>query len=379
MSNINPFNLGSVSSNINFCNRKKEINDLLTHARNCTNVVLFSPRRIGKTSLIKYIMREIAKEDYLTIYVDFLSIISEKDVTEKFFNAVVREVGGDITKGSFIDKVKKLFTRIYPSIDIGPYGVSISAKYDRTETFTHLMDDIFVGLNKHLKKNNRKCLIIFDEFQEIVELPESKRIEGILREYIQNQQDISFFFVGSRRRVLKAMFADSKRAFYRMGFIYAMDNIPEHDFVPFMATLFKETNKQCPDSIITKIYEFAGGNTYYVQKLSYILWNMIPIGEEANEETLISAKNELMKSEAPVFQGVFVSMNHGEKKLVRALSEDPVLQLYTIDYLAKHGLSAGGVQKSLKSLVDKDIVEKTEKSYRVVDKVFGMWCTSSLE
>ena len=65
----------------------------------------------------------------------------------------------------------------------------------------------------------------------------------------------------------------------------------------------------------------------------------IPTGEEANEETLVSAKNELMKSEAPVCQGVFVNMNHGEKKLVRALSEDPALQLYTIDYLANHGLS----------------------------------------
>lgn len=376
MSNvINPFNLGSVLTDNKFCNRKKELDDLLTHARNCVNVVLFSSRRLGKTSLVKRVMNNIAIEDYLTIYVDFLSVISEKDVTEKFFNAVVRGVGENITEKSFINKVKHLFTRIYPSIDIGPDGISLSAKYDKSETFNHLVDDIFIGLNKYLNKNDRKCLIIFDEFQEITGLPESKRVEGILREYIQNQQNISFFFVGSRRRILQSMFTDSKRAFYRMGFIYAMGKIPNAEFIPYVVDCFRRTGKECPDTIVADMYEYVSGNTYYMQKLSHILWNMITPGEKATKEMFDTAKNELLKSESSIFQGTFVEMNFGEKKLIRALSAEPTGKPYAIEYLSRHGLNAGGVQKSLKSLVDKDVIEKEDGIYRLVDAVFGKWCS----
>jgi len=373
MIKTNPFNLGSVLSDEGFCNRKKELDDLLTHARNGANVILYSSRRRGKTSLMKRVMDEVSREGYLAVYVDYLSVISENDVTDKFFNAVVRAVGKDVTAKSFADRVRKLFTRIRPSLDIGPDSVSISAKYDRSETFGHLIDDIFLGLNKYLKDSKHRCLVVFDEFQEISSLPENKRIEGILREHIQNQDNISFFFVGSRRHVLRSMFTDSKRAFYRLGFIYEMGNIPKAEFAPYIVGRFKKTGRECPEEIAADIYDYVAGNTYYIQKLSHILWNMVGQGKGATGEMLEKAKVELLRSEAPIFQASFVEMNFGEKKLVRALAMEPSGKPYSIDYLARHTLSAGGVQKSLKSLIDKDIVEDADGTYRLVDAVFGKW------
>lgn len=369
----NPFNLGSVLSDEGFCNREKELDELLSHARNSANVILYSSRRRGKTSLMKRVMDEISREGYLAVYVDYLSVIGENDVTEKFFSAVARAVGKDVTEKSFAERVMKLFTRIRPSIDIGPDTVSISARYDRSETFGHLMEDIFLGLNKYLKDNERRCLVVFDEFQEISSLPESKRIEGILREHIQDQNNISFFFVGSRRHVLRSMFTDSKRAFYRLGFIYEMENIPKAEFVPYIVDRFRDTGKKCPEEVAADIYDYVAGNTYYIQKLSHILWNMTGQGGKSTGDMPEKAKVELIRSEAPIFQASFVGMNFGEKKLVRALAVEPSAKPYSIDYLARHTLSAGGVQKSLRSLIDKDVVEIVDGTHRLVDAVFGKW------
>jgi AAA+ ATPase superfamily predicted ATPase len=370
----NPFNLGSVLTGEAFCNREKELNDLLTHAKNSANVILFSPRRFGKTSLIKKVMSVISRQGYLPIYVDLLSIVGEQDLTEKFFNAVVRSLDKDVTK-STLDKVKNLFTRIYPSIDVGPEGVSISARYDRSAKVDHLIDDIFIGLNKYLKKNKRKGLIVFDEFQELTGLPESKHIEAILREHIQNQNQISFFFVGSRRHVLQQMFADPERAFYRLGFIYSIHEIDRSEFIPYVSKRFHKTGKKCPHELAGEIYDDVGGNTYYVQKLSYIFWNKTANGGQATKEILDNAKNELLSSEAPIFQGMFIDLQYGEKKLVRALSVEPTDRPYAISYISRYGLSPGGVQKSIKSLIDKDIVENVNGTYRIVDVLFGRWCS----
>jgi len=160
-----------------------------------------------------------------------------------------------------------------------------------------------------------------------------------------------------------------------MGFIYAMGKIPNAEFIPYVVDCFRKTGKECPDTIVEDMYEYVSGNTYYMQKLSHILWNMIIPGEKATKEMFDTAKNELLKSESSIFQGTFVEMNFGEKKLIRALSAEPTGKPYAIEYLSRHGLNAGGVQKSLKSLVDKDVIEKEDGIYRLVDAVFGKWCS----
>jgi uncharacterized protein len=374
MKEVNPFNLGSILSDNRFCNRTKELSDLVTHAKNGANVILFSSRRRGKTSLVRRVLDEMSGQGYLAIYVDFLSVISEKDISEKLFNAIARGVGQDITDKTFIDKTKRLFRRISPSIDIGPDGgISISAKYDRSETFDHLIDDIFLGLNRYLQNNKLRGLVVLDEFQEITSLPENKRIEGSLREHIQNQSNTAFFFVGSRRHVLRSMFTDSKRAFYRLGFIYEMGNISKAEFVPYIVSCFRETGKECPEVFAGEIYDYAEGNTYYVQKLSHLLWNLTLSKKKATQEILTEAKTELLKSEAAIFQAFFVEINLGEKKLIRALGKEPTRKPYSMDYLTRHGLSAGGLQKSLRSLIDKDIIEAVDGTYCLVDSVFGKW------
>lgn len=370
---LNPFTLGIISPDQEFCNREKEIEELTRHALNCTHVVIFSPRRYGKTSLVKKVMAKAAAQGYLTAYVDCFSVIAKEDLVQKFTSAVIASIGKNVFEGDILQKTVKLFKRIIPSLDIRPDGVSISAKYDQSTAFPYLIEDIFNGIARHLRSKKTKCLIIFDEFQEISELKESKQVEGLLREQVQAARDIGCFFVGSRRRILQSMFNDRKRPFFKLAFNYPLAKIPGKELASHIVRLFTQTRKTCPLTLAEDLYDHVEGNTYYVRKLSHLLWDMTE--KEADPELLNAAKSELLEVESLDLQGIFAGLLMGEKKAAMALAKEPAGKPYAMDYLKNHNLSPGGMQKSMRSLQEKDIVEQDgEGIYRLTDPLFARWC-----
>src|SRR3972149_2286695 len=98
----------------------------------------------------------------------------------------------------------------------------------------------------HVKKEGRRACIALDEFQEITELSEAKKIEGTLRSHIQFHKEIAYFYIGSRRRILNDMFSNKSRPFYKSGFSYTLKGVPKQDFVPYIESRFKGTGKVCP-------------------------------------------------------------------------------------------------------------------------------------
>jgi len=370
---LNPFTLGIISSDQEFCNREREVEDLTRHALNCTHVVIFSPRRYGKTSLVKRVMARVSSRGFLAVYVDCFSVIAREDLVQKFASAVIASMGKNVIEGDFLRKTVKLFKRIVPSLDITPDGVSISAKYDQSTGFPYLIEDIFNGVAKHLRLKKTKCLIVFDEFQEISELKESKQVEGLLRKQVQALSDMGCFFVGSRRRILQSMFNDRKRPFFKLAFNYPLEKISGEELANHIVKLFAKTRKACSLTLAGDLYDHVEGNTYYVRKLSHLLWDMTE--KEVTSDLLSAAKVELLEAEGLDLQGVFAGLLLGEKKLAMALAKEPTGKPYAMHYLKKHDLSPGGLQKSMKSLQGKDIVEQDHEGvYRLTDPLFGRWC-----
>ena len=60
----NPFNYSNVVTGSSFCNRKKEQADLLEFIKTSQNVLLYSHRRTGKSSLIKQIFLNIKQKTH---------------------------------------------------------------------------------------------------------------------------------------------------------------------------------------------------------------------------------------------------------------------------------------------------------------------------
>jgi hypothetical protein len=371
----NPFTLGNIMPGGPFCNRRAEIAELCRYAHNGDKVVMYSARQIGKTSLVRRVADQLEKKGFLPVYVDLFAITAKDDFIDKFAAGVVRATG-DVTSPSVVKRVKNLFSRIVPNIEVRPESISISARFDQ-ETKTHyLIEDIFEGIERHTKAKRMRCLIIFDEFQEIEGLPESKEIEGLLRDQLQTRKLLSCFFVGSRRRVLQGMFTDSKRPFYRAAFSMELGRISEDEMVDYLMDLFSKSGKKCPRTLAQELYQYVTGHTYYVQKLGHMLWDST--ATEVTAQSLESAKKKLLQMQSPDFMGVFGGLARMEKRLLVSLSVEPTAQPYSRIYLSRHGFSIGGMNKSINSLTDRDLIERTEGGlFQVTDPIFAKWCILS--
>ncbi|MGD0282802.1 MAG: ATP-binding protein [Dissulfurispiraceae bacterium] len=368
----NPFNIGVAQERDDFCNRVTEKEDLLKYARNAQKVVVYSPRRYGKSSLMYQVQKHLAKEGFLNAYADFFSITSESEMIGKFATAVLRGAGKGVDQRSLFGKLKDVFTRFIPSIEMTPEGFNISAKFDKSANPDMLLADVLDGIQAFAKQKKEKVCIVLDEFQEIVNLPESKKIEGIIREHIQRQKDIAYFFVGSRRSILLDMFTDKSRPFYKSAFRYSLKEITIDEFVPFISQKFTGTGKKCAKEFAVTIYTLVRGYPYYVQKLAYQVWDLTE--KECTNDIIQRAYNILVKTEAVDFEGIWSGLALGQRALLKAIAQQPTKSLYNKEYLDQHDLSVGGAQRATDALQSRDLIEKDEDGkIRLTDPIMAAW------
>lgn len=371
----NPFTIGIVHGGEGFCDRVKERADLLRYAHNGSNVVLCSPRRYGKSSLVTLVLDDLRKEGFLTAYVDLFPVSSEHDFIERFAAGVLKGIGHGVDPRSFADKVKGIFSSLRPTIEVGPDGYSISAKIDRSANLGVPLDDLMDGLLRYVKKKKVPACIVLDEFQELTELSDAKRIEGALRSHIQFHKEVSYFFVGSRRRILEDMFNNRARPFYKSAFMYAMKEIAEGDFVPFIEGRFAATGKRCSSDVAANMYRKAGGYPYYVQKLASIAWDVT--SKACTQAVAEESFRALVQTEAIDFEGTWSGLAMIQKAVLKALARDPVSTPYSREYLERHQLTLGGAQKAINILLAKDLIEKSDAGqHRLTDPIMAAWLRS---
>lgn len=367
----NPFTIGLIEEEEEFCNRQPERKELLQYAKNGHNVVIYSPRRYGKSSLVTILQKKLSQDKFLTAYIDLFPIASAQDAAQRIVLGFMRGFGRGIDPRSFLEKIKDVFRRLRPSITVEPEGLQISAQMEQNTDPLLFLEDCLEGVGRWVKKMNQQAMVVFDEFQEITQLKESKVIEGLIRSKIQSHRNISYFFVGSRRNVLKDIFSTRNRPFYKSAFLYSLDKIPEEEFVDFLMRRFKNSEKKCSPEICHAIYTHVQGYPYYVQKLASLVWDSAH--KEPSMDNLKQAYKTLLQSETPDFEAHWSALTNTQKQLLHVLTKFPTSSPFSKDYLKQHGLSIGGIQKALKVLLEKDLIEKTPQRFILTDPLMAAW------
>lgn len=367
----NPFVLG-LAQGSKFCNRQKELDDLYKYATSGRNVVLYSPRRYGKSSLVACLGDRLQHDGYLTAYTDLFPITSEQEVVAKLASAILAGIGKGADPQTSIKKFTSIFTRLIPSVEVTEGGMGISVKFDRDVKIDVLLDDVLSGLFSYLERSGSRACVVLDEFQEITELKASKRIEGTLRSHIQRQEMASFFFVGSRRHILKDIFTNKSRPFYKSALLYTLEVIPKDEFVSYIKGMFGDSGKVCNQDAADAIYDMTRGYSGYVQKLASFAWDLTD--NDCDAAIVKSAYDAMIKSESADFEGILGGLSLVQKAVLKAIAKEPTSAPYAKRYLAAHSLYPSSAQKAMQSLIDRDLLEKDkEGKYRLTDPVFGDW------
>ena len=264
----NPFIYTNIVGGDAFCNRETEQADLLNFMLNSQNVLLFSHRRYGKTSLIFEVFKKARRQRPLidTIHVDLYGTLSEKE----FAAAILSSLGQIESK---VEKLVNLVKNTLRNVKIGwsidpisgiPSDMSVSFESGYNEV---MLDNIMALLNRLSQK--RKLVVVFDEFQEITAY-EQKGFEKRLRKNIQLHRNICYIFCGSQRHILSEIFNNRNRAFYKLAASYPIGKIETDDYLPWAAALFAKKKIKIEPEIIRDVVSRCENHPMYIQQFLYI-------------------------------------------------------------------------------------------------------------
>lgn len=374
----NPFYSTELPITAPFCDRETELKELISHAENRANVVLYSPRRYGKTSLAKRVQAGLAHHNIVPVYIDFFGVDSIETVAQKLAVALYSHYSKDLP---LLKKAAQILSSWRPVITMKPdpeSGFTITAEPTVRARGLDLIDETFAQFGKFAEGHKKGFHVVFDEFQEITQLQDSLKIEGTMRSHIQGHSNVSYFFVGSRRRVLMDIFSGNKRPFYKSAINYHLSELPREEAVAFIVKRFASGGKTCPDNIAARIYDLVSGYPYYIQRIPYSIYE-ITDGDHIAQDDLARGLSQVFEEEKPVYESYLQAMTPSQIRLLGAIAKEPTASPYATDYMSRHNLgSVGGVQGALGKLTGLDYIEKDLKgTYRVVDPVFALWMQRS--
>lgn len=365
----NPFYFRVLPTNAPFCDRGKEVEELKRHAENCANVVMFSPRRYGKTSLVKRTQDILAKEGIVAVYIDFYGAASLEEIASRMAKEVYRVIW---KKKPLLAKAVEYLSYLRPVVNMEPTGMSVGLDVAKGKSGKELLEHTMEGLGRLIKESKKPYNIAIDEFQEIVELKEAVFIEGVLRSNIQFHSNASYFFIGSRRRILADMFNNRKRPFYKSAVNFPLQVLPEEDLVNFLIEQFKTGGKRCLKECAKGIADAVHCHPYYSQKISYHIYEIS--GRDIIVDDIKRGYDYLLADETPYFEMMLQGLGSRQIALLSAIAKEPTSAIFSQEYISNYGLgSIGTVQGAHKKLAALDYIEKVGGVTTIVDPIFREW------
>jgi len=370
----NPFAFSNYVTGESFCNRKRELSELLKYIKGSQNVLLFSHRRYGKSSLIRQVFRNIKEKelDIGTMHVELYGTISEKDFITRIFHGLNQLESNFEKLLKSVSKVLKNI-RLNLSIDSSTGSTSISPSFEAVNEKI-LLEELMNILSKYSQK--RKLVIAFDEFQEIASYTE-EGFEKRLRSFIQQHSNICYIFSGSQQHLMTEMFNANNRAFYKLAESFPLDKIETKHYVPWVQNLFDRKNVQFPAEIIEDIVARFENHPMYIQNFLFHLWDE-PEEKGFCLEIIDRIENTIIEKRNIEYSVLWETLSINQKKTLKLILLKNGANLFNTDSLKSVNLKTGSlVTKALSSLMKKEIIVKSE-IYMIQDIVFKKWLQKTL-
>ena len=370
----NPFAYSNYVTGNSFCNRKKEITEMLKYIKGSQNVLLYSHRRYGKSSLIRQIFGEIEKKNIKigTMHVELYGTISEKDFITKTFQCL-NQLESNFEK--LLQSVNRALKSIRLNLSIDPAtgGSSISPAFEAVNEKI-VLEELMSILSKYSQKH--KLVIALDEFQEVANYTE-EGFEKRLRSFIQQHSNICYIFSGSQQHLITEMFSSNSRAFYKLAESFPLKKIETKHYVPWIQNLFSRKKVHLPAKFIETIIETFENHPMYIQNFLFHLWEE-PAKRACSPAVISKIESAIVEKKILEYSVLWETLTINQKKTLKLILLNNGSNLYNADALKSVNLkTASLVTKALSSLIKKEIIVKNG-IYLIQDIVFKKWLQKTL-
>lgn len=367
----NPFTFGLTQKEHAFTNRSHELDMLYQLFSNSINCILVSPRRWGKSSLVRESSKVVSRknEKIRFCFLDMFSIDSEEAFYQAYASQLLQISTNKIQE--VLSQASQYFKKLVPKISMGlsPEN-NISVSFDWHDLKQHKTEVLELSQKIAVKKNI-KLVVCIDEFQSLSRFDDPNQFQRTLRSVWQNHDHVSYCLYGSKRNMMEHIFNNRKMPFYRFGEFIPLTKIAEQHWLPFIKKGFEDAGKTISEVDIKWLVNQMDCHPYYVQQLAYHVWNSTV--NNTTEEVLNECLERIIQHNSWMYEREVENLSRTQVSLLKAIINEEK-QLSSQHTLAKYNMGTSAtVTKNKRILEENDVIIKQGKKVSMVDPVFVLW------
>lgn len=364
---MNPFKYGMVVSGKDFCGRKALLKQICNHIISSQRVVILGERRVGKTSAVYEAIHRCKNVRFL--YVDLLGIKSIDGMCRRILKAIVVQ---EQKKGWF-EKIFKTLAHLRPSISVDPITSLPTVSFDSSiELAADSIPEVFNLMGSLFKK--QIFVVVFDEFQDILNLADAHEALALLRGEIQFQSKISFIFVGSIRHKMEEIFTNHDSPFFKSAITFVVDTLPHKEFSKFLKNKFSKGHREVDDMVLEKVFQISENIPGDIQQLCGAMWEITTEKEMINVDKLKDAIELIFAREQKSYESYIRLLTNIQLKVLTAVAKQGGKQIFSAAFMKPSGFTnPSTVRRAVNRLLQLSILFESSGAYRFVNPFFRAW------
>ena len=354
----------------NFTDRIEETKRIKLDFENGINVILISPRRMGKTSLIKKVISEMDSPEIKVVYMDIYDCRSEYDFYNRFAETMMKSTGNQLEQ--VMENIKRFLVRVSPKLSFSPEPNSEFSVSLGITPRDYSPEEILDLPERIAKEQGIRIVVCIDEFQQIGKFADSLTVQKRLRGVWQHHQHVSYCFFGSKKHLMENIFQSRRMPFYQFGEMLHLKCIPTEYWVPFICSRFEKYGKKISEEYAARICHTVKNYSSYVQQLA---WNVMAETEiEVNEESFTEGFNALLEQNSSLFIQQTEGLTTYQLNFIRLLCNGIHSGFNTQSVVEQYSLgSKSNVDRIKKCLIDRELITIEKEGVFLADCVFELW------
>ena len=366
------FVYGVAVSDYNFIGRERETKRLLDNFKGGINVILMSPRRLGKTSLVKHVCNKLDDKDIITVYLDIFGCKSEYDFYNKLATEVLKQTASK--HELWFEEAKEFLYRLTPKISFSPEPNSDFSISLGITPKTHTPEEVLQMAETIAIKRKKRIVICIDEFQQIGEMANSKQIQARLRTVWQHQKHVSYCLFGSKHHLMSTIFLHRSMPFFQFGDTISLNKIATEDWVEYIVSHFADGKRTISRELAEEICKFTENYSAYVQQLAWLVFTLKEEGETVTEDDVRQAENDLLATNDILFMQMIEPLSEFQLNFLRAIASGIKKDFGLSEVREEYNLgSYSNITRLKTALLERDLIEKQNTELVITDPIFAKW------
>lgn len=370
---MNPFSYGKIVRDQQFYDREEPFSTILSTISGGNNVVLYAPRRYGKSSLVMKVMQELERKGTPCVYLDLMRACSADDFIRLYARNIYKRQASLFEKG--LQQVMEWMKRLRPQVTLDDQGKpELVLDFSPNQLTSEMIANVF-DLPERLSTRQGHMVIILDEFQEIAAFSDQFPLERIFRSCMQQHRQVTYLFLGSKTHLLQQMFSKQSRPFYQSAKTLSLGKPPFGESIAFVNKRFSDAGITLSKASAERIVQEAANIPYYIQFLaSELFQQMVDKSKKVlSEEDVQVACRNISSLKSDLYEEHFGSLSMNQRKIIHALAAEGVLRFTEAYRLRYHLPVSSSINSAVKQLLEQGHIEKQEHGYEVADPFFKLW------